>query len=147
MGLVEVVIAVGLLGTLAAGVVHLFAISARSLALAHHRTSSLMLAADKVEQLRSGLTPRGGVPSTVGGVQTEFLDVSGRLLGGGGAAPSGSRYRRVWSVRRLTGQAGVLVVRVTVVPIRAGPDGGGRSPAFAPDGARLVTLMTAPLIP
>ena len=59
MGLIEVVIAVGLLVTLAAGVVHLFAMSARSMVRARHRTSSLLLAVDKLEQLRAGVrTPR-----------------------------------------------------------------------------------------
>ena len=70
MGLIEVVIAVGLLVTLAAGVVHLFAMSARSMVRARHRTSSLLLAVDKLEQLRARCPDtenRQGSPGDAGG--------------------------------------------------------------------------------
>ena len=149
MGLVEVVIAVGLLVTLAAGVVHLFAMSSRSMVRARHRTSSLMLAVDKIEQLRAGVrtpgTPVG--PLETRGDQTDYLDSVGRPIGRGRTPPSGSLYARVWSVVRVPERDGVLVVRVTVAPIRPRGGGGGRDPAVAPDGARLVTLMPAPAVP
>jgi hypothetical protein len=45
----------------------------------------------------------------------------------------------VWSVGALPGSNGVLVMRVTVAPIR--PGAGGRDLTVAPDGARLVTLL------
>ena len=48
-------------------------------------------------------------------------------------------YTRVWSVGALPGSNGVLVMRVTVAPIR--PGAGGRDLTVAPDGARLVTLL------
>ena len=142
MGLIEVVIAVGLLVTLAAGVVHLFAMSARSIVRARHRTSSLLLAVDKLEQLRAGVrTPRTARgPLETRGVQIEYLDIDGRLNGRGRTPPpSGSMYTRVWSVGALPGSNGVLVMRVTVAPIR--PGAGGRDLTVAPDGARLVTLL------
>ena len=141
MGLIEVVIAVGLLVTLAAGVVHLFAMSARSLVRARHRTSSLLLAVDKIEQLRGGVrTPRTAMgPLETQGAQVEYLDIDGRLTGRGRPPPSGSIYARVWSVGALPGSNGVLVMGVTVAPIRSGADGG--DPTVAPDGARLVTLL------
>ena len=141
MGLIEVVIAVGLLVTLAAGVVHLFAMSARSMVRARHRTSSLLLAVDKLEQLRGGvLTPRTARgPLETRGVRIEYLDIDGRLNGRGGAPPPGSMYTRVWSVGALPGSNSVLVMRVTVAPIR--PGAGARDLAVAPDGARLVTLL------
>ena len=142
MGLLEVVIAVGLLVTLAAGVVHLFAMSARSIALARHRTSSLMLAVDKLEQLRAGVSTRTAMdPPATRGEQTEHFDIDGRLIGRGRTPPSGSRYTREWSVGALPGSNGVLVVRVTVAPIRPVVGVGGRDSAVAPDGARLVTLL------
>ncbi len=145
MGLVEVVIAVGLLVTLAAGVVHLFAMSARSIARARHRTSSLMLAVDKLEQLRAGVRTPGTAtgPLETRGEQTEYLDTAGRLVGRGRPSPAGSMYARVWSVGALPGSNGVLVVWVTVAPIRPDAVGGGRGPAVAPDGVRLVTLLRA----
>ena len=148
MELVEVIIAVGLLVTLAAGVVHLFAMSARSMVRARHRTSSLMLAVDQIERLRAGVrTPGTAIgPLETRGEQTEYLDTGGRLIGRGRTPPSGSLYTRVWSVGSLPGLNGVLVVRVTVAPTRPG-DGGGRDRAVAPDGARLVTLLPAPTAP
>ncbi len=95
MGLVEVVIAVGLLVTLAAGVVHLFAMSARSIARARHRTSSLMLAVDKLEQLRAGVRTPGTAtgPLETRGEQTEYLDTAGRLVGRGRPSPAGIDVR------------------------------------------------------
>ena len=54
-----------------------------------------------------------------------------------------SMYARVWSVGALPGSNGVLVVWVTVAPIRPDAGGGGRGPAVAPDGVRLVTLLRA----
>ena len=144
MGLIEVVIAVGLLVTLAAGVVHLFAMSARAMVRARHRTSSLLFAVDKLEQLRAGVqTPGTAVgPLQTRGAQIEYLDINGRLSGRGRTPPSGSMFVRVWSVGPLPGSNGVLVVRVvTVAPIRAGAGATGRNLAVAPDGARLVTLL------
>ncbi len=140
MGLIEVVIAVGLLVTLAAGVVHLFAMSARAMVRARHRTSSLLLAVDKLEQLRAGVrTPRTAMgPLETRGAQIEYLDIDGRVTGRG-RTPSGSMYARVWSVGALPGSNGVLVMWVTVAPIR--PGAGSRDLAVAPDGARLVTLL------
>ena len=148
-GLVEVVIAVGLLVTLAAGVVHLFAMSVRSMVRARHRTSSLMLAVDKLEQLRAGVrTPGSAVsPLETRGDQTDHLDSAGRPIGRGRTPPAGSLYTRVWSVGRVPGLDGVLVVRVTVAPIRPRGGGGWSGPAVAPDGARLVTLLPASAVP
>ena len=100
IGLVEVVIAVGLLVTLAAGVAHLFAMSARSMVRARHRTSSLMLAVDKLEQLRAGVQTPGTAVGALEtrGDQTDYLDSDGRSIGRGRTPPSGSLYTRVWSV-------------------------------------------------
>lgn len=144
MGLIEVVIAVGLLVTIAAGVVHLFAMSARSMVRARHRTSSLILAVDKLEQLRAGVpvpTATTG-PLQPRGEQTEYLDADGRLVGRGRTPPSGSRYARVWSVGRLPRVGSVVVVRVTVAPTR--PGRGGDVSTDVPGGARLVTLLRLP---
>ena len=143
MGLIEVVIAVGLLVTLAAGVVHLFAMSARAMVRARHRTSSLLFAVDKLEQLRAGVqTPGTAVgPLETRGAQIEYLDINGRLSGRGRTPPSGSMFVRVWSVGALPGSNAVLLVRVTVAPIRPGAGAAGRNLAAAPDGARLVTLL------
>lgn len=133
--------AAGLFAALAAGVAHLFAMSARALVLARHRTSSLMLAVDGIEQLRAGGAP-WGAPLRPGSPQTEFLGADGRLLGRGGAPPSGAVYRRVASVRQSPAQPGMLIVEVRVAVAGAGDDGAPRD--RAPHEVLLVTLLPAP---
>ena len=139
-GLVEVVVAAGLFAALAAGVAHLFAMSARSLVLARHRTSSLMLAVDRIEQLRAGGGP-WGAPVAPGTVQTEFLGAGGRPHGSGEAPPSGGLYRRVTSVRASAARPGTLVVEVRVVAGRGEDDAASLRPA--PHEVVLVTLLPA----
>ena len=134
-GLVEVVVAAGLFAALAAGVAHLFAMSARSLVLARHRTSSLMLAVDRIEQLRAGGGP-WGAPLAAGTAQTEFLGAGGRPHGSGGAPPSGV-YRRVTSVRASAARLGTLIVEVRVVAGRGEDD----AASLAPHEVVLVTLL------
>ena len=138
IGLVEVLVAAALFATLAAGVAHLFATSARSIVLARHRTSSLMLATDKIEQLRAGAGPWGAATGE-GAAQAEFLSAGGQLLGRGGAAPSGTVYRRVASARRHAGQPGMLIVEVRVAVTGRGGDRASRGPA--PHEVLVVTLL------
>ena len=144
IGLVEVLVAAGLFAALAAGVAHLFAMSARSLVQARHRTSSLVLAVGGVEQLRAGGAP-GGAPLAAGAVQTEFLSAGGRLLGRGGSPPSGTVYRRVTSVRASAARPGTLVVEVRVAAGLVGGDPDSR--ARAPNEVVVVTLLRAPAGP
>ncbi len=139
-GLVEVVVAAGLFAALAAGVAHLFAMSARSLVLARHRTSSLMLAVDKIEQLRAGGGP-WGAPPAAGAAQTEFLSARGRPHDRGGAPRSGGVYRRVTSVRAVAARPGTLIVEVRVVAGRGEDDAAPLEPA--PHEVVLVTLLPA----
>ncbi|HIE91576.1 MAG TPA: hypothetical protein EYQ83_01395 [Acidobacteria bacterium] len=145
LALLEVVISVGLLVTLAAGLVQLFAMSAQSMVRARHRTSALILAVAKVEQIRVAALTQGAV-GLVGpaGPQTEYLDPEGRLMGSHvGAVPTGSRYERVWLVDQPPGTFGVVRVQVLVAPIQAGvavvPDG-----VVPLDGARVRTLVWSP---
>ncbi len=141
IGLVEVLVAAGLFAALAAGVAHLFAVSARSLVQARHRTSALVFAVDKVEQLRAGGAP-WGPPAAAGTVQTEFLGAGGHLLGRGGAPPAGAVYRRVTSVRGSAARPGTLVVEVRVA---AGPAAGAAaSGAPAPNEVVVITLLPVP---
>lgn len=140
IGLVEVVVAAGLFAALAAGVAHLFAMSARSLVLARHRTSSLVLAVDKIEQLRAGGGP-WGAPLAAGTVRIEFLSAGGGPPGRSGA-PSGGVYRRVTSVRASATRPGTLIVEVRVVAGRGGDGAASLEPA--PHEVVLVTLLPAP---
>lgn len=127
--------AAGLFAALAAGVAHLFAMSARALVLARHRTSSLMLAVDGVERLRAGAAPPGA-----GTAQTEFLSAGG-FPGRDEVPAPGAVYRRVTSVRRSAAWPGMLIVEVRVVAGRGG-DADGASPAPAHEVV-VVTLLPA----
>ena len=142
IGLVEVLVAAGLFAALAAGVAQLFAMSARSLVTARHRTSSLVLAVDGIEQLRAGRGPWGPAPAGGAPAQVEFLSAGGQVLGRGGAAPPGAVYRRVTSVRPHASQPGMLIARVRVGFGRGGGEVVSRGPA--PHEVRLVTLLPAP---
>lgn len=51
--LVEAALALGLLVTMAAGVAHLVGLATRAVSQAHHDTAMVVLAVDKLEQLRS----------------------------------------------------------------------------------------------
>ena len=149
LGLIEVVIAVGLLITLAVGVVQLFALSAQSVVRVRHRTSSLALAVGKLEQLRAGVATgkSAGGPTETGGANREYFDPDSRLVGTGRTPPPGSRYVRSWSVARLPRLRDVLVARVVVAP--TGPDAGrgGTGWVLTPDAVRLVTLLPSPTTP
>ncbi len=131
--------AAGLFAALAAGVAHLFATSARSLVLARHRTSSLMLAVDRIEQLRAGGGP-WGPPPAAGTAQTEILSAEGRPPGRGGALPSGGVYRRSTLVRA-SARPGTLIVEVRVVAGRGEDDAASVAPT--PHEVVLVTLLPA----
>ncbi len=133
--------AAALFAVLAAGVAHLFAMSARALVEARHRTSSLTLAVDKIEQLRAGGGP-WGAPPAAGAARTELLSAEGRPLGGGGAPPSGAVYRRSTSVRAGAARPGTLIVEVRVVAGRGGD--GDASPAPVRNEVVVVTLLPAP---
>ena len=101
-----------------------------------------MLATDKIEQLRAGGAPWGPALAGAGPAQTEFLSAGGHLLGRGGAAPPGTVYRRVASVRRRAGQPGVLIVEVRVGVARRSDDRVSRD--LAPHEVLVVTLLPAP---
>ena len=133
--------AAGLFAALAAGVAQLFAMSARALAQARQRTSSLMLAVDRIEQLRAGGAPWGAALAA-GTAQTEFLSAGGRVLGRDGAPTSGAVYRRVTSVRASAARPGTLTVEVRVA-LGGGGDGAA-SRSRAPHEVVVVTLLPAP---
>lgn len=145
LALIEVVIALGLLVTLASGLAQLFAMSAGGLVKAGNRTSALILAVAKVEQLRAVVLSEGAVGlAGYAGPQTEHLDRQGQLVGPRLAALSVvARYERVWLVERLVGVGDLVRLQVQVAPAR--PSGVTVLDAgVPPDGARVVTLLWAP---
>ena len=144
LALIEVVIAVGLLVTLAAGVVYLFVQSARSMVQTRHRTSALILAVEKLEQVRADLISWPAASAPPGTPRsTEQLDRDGRPVETGPGPGSEPLYTRAWSVARLSGRPHVWLVRVTVAPIRAGGGVTVEDQASAPDSVGLVTLVLA----
>ncbi len=144
LALVEVVIAVGLLVTLTAGVAQLYALSAGALLQARHRTSAVILAIGKLEELRAVVRSEGTAGlAGFAAPHTERLDPQGQLLDSRLGAMPGARYDRVWLIDRPAGVRDVVRIQVQVAPVR--PSGGrGLGAAAPPDGARVATLVWTP---
>jgi hypothetical protein len=119
--------------------------SASALVRARHRTSALILAVEKLEQIRA-VALAEGVADLVGraGSHTEYLDAEGGTVDARlGGVPPGGRYERVWLVDRPVGANGVVRIQVQVAPTR--PLGSTvLGVAAPPDGARLTTLLWTP---
>ena len=119
--LVEVLIAVAVLVAGAMALVPLVMLAAAANASARHATYATVLAAQKLEELRSRQT----VPPAASGV--EYVDRLGEPRGPGNAA-----YVRQWSIEPVAADAtGALVVIDVAVAPRAGA---------GPGEARLVTV-------
>lgn len=120
-GLIEVVVAAGVLVTGLAAVLHLFVIAAGATSAARDATYAAVLALQKVEELRAA-------PFPAPGGATEYLDARGALVAPG----DGVLYERRWSAEPLAAQPADTMV-VTVHVSRRGVAG---------RGVRLVTLRT-----
>ena len=68
----------------------------------------------------------------------DMLDANGRLLGGGGPAPTGAVYVRRWSINLLPSSADALVLQVLVAKLGIAAATAERGP----DKARFVTMRT-----
>lgn len=144
--LIEVLVSAALLTVAALGIAQLTMLAARTTEAARRRTATTLLAAQKMEQLRSlawARDPGGGLlsdtttdlsrdpPSSSGhGLSisssgtlernvdgyADYLDASGRWIGGGPSPPAGTLYVRRWAVWPLAADpqhSRVLVVFVT----------------------------------
>jgi type II secretory pathway pseudopilin PulG len=130
--LVEVIVAAALLIVAAAGIAQLIAIAVRASRIARGQTMTTMVAAQKMEQLRSlswTFDSSGGVrsdtstdvsrdPAASGGIGlgttpagslersvdgcVDYLDRAGRWIGTGTTVPSDSVYVRRWAVLPLS---------------------------------------------
>jgi len=107
--LIEVVIAAGLLVTALVSLAQLFAIAARSNSSARVATVSAILAAAKVEELRS-------VAFAMDESGTDYVE--------------GSYFRR-WRVRQLVSNPNIFVIEVAAGPIAANSLGDERRPGEA----------------
>lgn len=126
--LIEVIVSSAVLVTVVAGTAQLTIVAAEACRAARARTATAVIAAQKMEQLRSLLWSRGesGAPVSDGASDVsrdppasggggliatpagtldrnvegyvDYLDASGRWLAGGVEAPPGAVYLRRWSV-------------------------------------------------
>jgi len=138
--LLEVLVATTLLTVAVSSLAQLLFIAARANAGARTTTYAVVLAQDKMEQLRGAditelaVSPPGVLDAnTVGYV--EYLDASGRSLGGASAVPTaGTVFIRRWSIDPVAGDDGnpdhTIVLQVMVTR------------ALAHGGARLVSVKT-----
>jgi Tfp pilus assembly protein PilV len=116
-------------------------------ASARAETTALLLAEQKMEQLRSApvqVSPPGSLAADSTG-WVDYLDAAGRAIAAGADAPrADAAYIRRWAVAPVPGTSGgtfVLQVLVTRWKNRGAADA---SPAVArlPDEARLVSALT-----
>lgn len=148
--MIETLLALFIVGVALAGMARLITLSGRAVAQARSTTLATVLAGQKMEQLRA----RGdGFDETMAGDALQrnveglcdFFDETGRPLGHGTAPPPGSAYVRRWSVERVTGATGsVLVLQVVVRPegrVSAVLSRGGRD-ARARGGAHVVWMKS-----
>jgi len=134
--LVEVLIAIGLLATAIASLVHLFALATRANLDAGDTTWATVLASQKIEELRAAPFPERLIDQSV-----EYLDSSGETLDA--TASAGRRaYTRRWWIAPLPSASDTIAITVVVSRYRRGdgdlPDSGERLGS----AARVVTLRT-----
>ncbi len=134
--LVEVLIATGLLVTAIASIALLFALATRANLDAGDTTWATVLAAQKIEELRTEPFPDRLTDQSV-----DYLDTSGETLDA--TASAGRRaYTRRWWIAPLPSASDTVAVTVVVSRYRHGdgslPDSGGRLGS----AARVVTLRT-----
>ncbi len=162
-GLLEALVACGLIVVLAAGVAQLTLASAAAVRAAGDETLALLLAVQKIEQLRSPAWERGpaspgatdptgpdgrgpgAVASPAGSLDrnvsgyVDHLSARGAPVGGGERPPSGTAFVRRWSVQpdpRLPDD--LLVLDVVVLPLRVAERAGAA--ALSPNVPGVVRL-------
>lgn len=143
--LLEVLVAVTLLGGALAALGQLFAIATRANASARAATVSVVLATEKIEQLRQNVSlvsPGGSLQANLANF-SDYLDGSGRPLGPGPSSPAGSAFLRRWSVEALTSDpTGSRLLRVRVMRLTGLPRSERAWPGTEPDESRLFTVIT-----
>ncbi len=120
--LVESVVACGVVTVGVLSVAQLFAMAVSMNAASRNATLAAILAAQKVEELRTVAEPAGGV---------EFIDARGRPLPyAGGVQPPGAAFLRRWAIEPLhVDPSNVAALAVTVTPVARGV--GAREVALA----------------
>ena len=135
--LIETVVAAGIVAGAFTALAQVFALSIAHNVAARDASAAMVLAAQKMEQLR-GLIPGvdlnegGTLASSVDGF-ADYLDQAGKRLGVGGSVPPGTVYVRRWSVAALPSKPDLLVMQVRVAKPEA---------EAVVDAATLVTLRS-----
>jgi len=172
--IVEVMVATGLLASALVALAQLFAIATTTNASARSSTLTMMLAEQKIEQLRAlqytfdraGLPVQDTLtdlavypPAAAGGKglsphtentlqentdgYVDYLDPSGRTLGGGTVIPDGTAFIRRWSVEPLpTNPNNVVILQVLVTRQRNRGTGDTGSVSRGSEEARLMTIKS-----
>jgi prepilin-type N-terminal cleavage/methylation domain-containing protein len=130
--LIEVVVAAGLVATIALGVAPLFKIAAERNRGARLQTLATLIALQKVEEIKS-LDPAGLARSPAGSLDS---DIDGYF---DHVDVRGAAFVRRWSIApRSAGPAGVMVIQVLVAP--AG-NGSRSSVGWRHYGARVTAVL------
>lgn len=146
--LVEVLVSTALVAGALAALAQLMAAAITLNAGARARTAMTVLAAQKVEELRSLEWGVGDLASSPAGALSrdaaayaDYLDAGGRPLGAT-AGTGGATYVRRWAIEPLAGhEERAIVLQVIVLTLPASRRTDLRS-ARAPDRVRLVSLKT-----
>ncbi len=146
VSLLEVIVAIGLLSGAIAGLAQLVALATRANLDARATTMSVVLATQKMEQLRAqpdvDRAPSGGsLQDDLHGF-SDFFDGVGGPLPANSGRPAATAFVRRWSIVPLPSdpsQSRVLEVRVLRVN---GANSAGSRPGRQPDEARLLTVVT-----
>ena len=150
--LIEVLVATAIVMVGVASLAQLAVVSARANGIANATTMTLLLAQQKMEQLRGDRTalspsPPGALSAPTEGF-VDYIDRIGASLGGASTTPPpGAVYIRQWAIEPLAGSPGnAILLQVLVVPrTGSGRPGGsagsaGSGVARAPGGVRLISV-------
>ena len=147
--LLETLIAAVIVATGVAALAQLATLCVHSNTRARDTTLAAVIAHQKVEELFADSAAGGLTPSPSGTLDfnvdgyCEFVDSTGRALGGGPAVPAGSAYVRRWSIDPVPGSPSqTSIVQVLVLDLRRGVAVGRVTPGLRlPGSARLVAAV------
>ena len=134
--LIEVLVATGVVAAGLLALAQLMAAAVAANTAARHDTVASMLAAQKVEELRTS-----GVPTPIDSI--EHVDPWGRVIGTGESPPLGATHTRRWTIRPSpSGPPRLVVIDVTVEPLantRGDTDGRRRGLVRVSTATSLIT--------
>jgi len=148
--LIEVLAATAIVAVGAASLAQLFIVSARAGRTAHAASTTVLLAQQKMEQLRADAADSIASPPSALSANTdgyfEYLDRTGVPVAGGDLStpPRDAVYVRRWGIEPLAGRKGETIVLKVLVLHLASPShaGGGSGVTRVPGDARLVGVRT-----